>query len=164
MAIQRRSLAAILGTVAAAAAVAFTSVNEGTQNLPYRDSGGKWTVCTGQTGIPMHYYTDAQCSEILTNTLSTVAASIQASTPGFDALPNGVKIASLDFAYNVGVGAYNGSTYRQLLVAKNVPAACEQLLRWRFVAGRDCSVRANNCYGVWQRRQAEKEMCLGTVH
>lgn len=161
---QRRTLATVIGGVAAAAAVAFTTVNEGTANLPYRDSGGVWTVCTGQTGIPMHFYSDEQCGAILANTLETVAAAIEASTPGFATLPDDVKVASLDFAYNVGVGAYNRSNYRAMLARRELPAACEQLLRWKYVAGLDCSIRANNCYGVWQRRNVERSMCLGDVH
>ncbi len=156
----KRTLAAILGTVAATVLLGFTSGHEGTRNTPYRDSGGVWTVCKGQTGVPMHYYTDEQCDDMLAATLEVVAAQIEANTPGFDALPNGVKVATSDFAYNVGINAYARSSYRTMLISKNISGACEQLLRWRFVAGKDCEVRANNCYGVWQRRQAERSMCL----
>jgi lysozyme len=161
---QRRTLAAIIGAAAAASTLAFTAYNEGNSNTPYRDSGGVWTVCRGQTGVPMHYYTDQQCDDMLANTLAATAAQIAADTPGFTTLPDGVKTATVDFAYNVGVNAYKGSTYRRMLVARQVPAACDQLLRWRFVGSADCSVKGNNCYGVWTRRKAEQEMCRGTVH
>lgn len=160
---QRRPLALTIGGVAAAAAIVFTGTHEGTSNTPYRDLGGVWTVCRGQTGVPMHYYTDAQCDSMLGDSLATFAQQIDVSTPGYAALPDGVKVATLDFAYNVGMGAYNGSAYRRMLVRGAVPAACDQLLRWRMVAGRDCSVRANGCYGIWERRQAERRMCRGEI-
>jgi len=158
--VQRRTLVTVLGSATvAAAALAFVPHNEGRSNTPYADTGGTWTVCDGQTGVPMHYYTNAQCDAMLSVTLTSIAAQIEANTPDYAALPDGVKVATLDFTYNVGVNAYKDSMYHTMLLEKKLPAACDQLLRWRFVAGKDCSVRANNCYGVWQRRQAEKEMC-----
>lgn len=160
---QRRSLALTLGGIAAAAAIVFTGAHEGNSNTPYRDIGGVWTVCRGQTQVPMHYYTDSQCDALLASALEQRAAQIEVSTPGFAALPDGVKVSTLDFVYNVGVGAYNGSTYRKMLVRHALPAACDQLLRWRVVAGRDCSVRSNGCYGVWLRRQQERSMCRGEI-
>lgn len=158
---QRRSLIATIGGVAAAAAIVFTGANEGVRNTPYRDQGGVWTVCRGQTGVPMHYYTDSQCDAMLADSLAGFAQQLEISTPGYAALPDGVKVATLDFAYNVGSNAYNRSSYRAMLLRGNLPAACEQLLRWKIVAGRDCSVRANGCYGIWERRQAERRMCRG---
>ena len=158
---QRKTLAAIIGVTAAAVSIAFTGSHEGISNTPYRDTGGTWTVCRGQTGVAMHYYSNAQCDSMLADTLASYAAQIAANTPGYTTLPDGVKSATLDFAYNVGVGAYTTSSYRRMLIARKLPAACDELLRWRFVAGRDCSVKANNCYGVWTRRQAERSMCRG---
>lgn len=158
---QRKTLAALVGAACAAIALAFTSAQEGTRNTPYQDTGGVWTVCKGQTGVPMKYYTDAQCDAMLANTLTGLAAQIETNTPGFGAMSDGVKSATLDFAYNVGFAAYTRSTYRTLLLRGDVPAACNQLLRWKYVSGKDCSDKSNNCYGVWTRRQAERRMCLG---
>lgn len=159
----RRSLAMTLGGVAAAAAIVFTGAHEGISNTPYRDTGGVWTVCQGQTGVPMHYYTNAQCDAMLAASLEKFAEQIAMSTPGYTAMPDCVKVATLDFAYNVGINAYNGSTYRRMLTRGKLPAACDELLRWRMVAGRDCGVRANGCYGIWERRQEERRMCRGEI-
>jgi lysozyme len=170
---QRKTLAAILGTVAAAAALAFTGFNEngpkGTRNNPYRDSGGVWTVCTGQTGVTMKYYTDEQCDAMFANTLASYAAQIDAQMPEFAERTDGQRIAALDLAYNIGVHAFlwsgkRPSTISQLYRSNNFPAACDAFLNYKLVNGADCSVRTNNCYGIWQRRQAERSMCLGTVH
>jgi len=162
---QKRTLAAIVGTTCAAIALAFTGAQEGTSNTPYRDTGGVWTVCRGQTGVTMKYYTDAQCDAMLANTLAVMATQIEGNTAGFATMPDGVKSATLDFTYNVGFAAYTRSSYRTLLLRGDVPAACDQLLRWKYVDGKDCSIKSNNCFGVWTRRQAERSMCRGdTVH
>lgn len=157
----KRTLAAIIGASAAAATIAFTGSQEGVRNNPYRDTGGVWTVCRGQTGVPMHYYTNAQCDAMLAGTLARVADQIDNITPGYSTLPDGVKSATLDFAYNVGIGAYSKSTYRRMLIARDLPAACDQLPRYKYVGALDCSIRANDCYGVWARRKAEQQRCLG---
>lgn len=157
----RRTLAAIIGATAAAAVVSFTGGNEGMSNTPYKDTGGVWTVCRGQTGVPMHYYTDQACDAMFADTLALFAEQIEASTPGYAKMPDGVKSATLDFAYNVGMGNYNGSTYRKRIIAGDLPNACDELLKWRFVAGKDCAIRESNCRGVWTRRNAERTMCRG---
>ena len=33
-------------------------------------------------------------------------------------------------------------------------------LLFRFVAKRDCSIKSNNCYGVWTRSQDRQRRCL----
>lgn len=157
----KRTLAAVIGATAAAMVVSFTGGNEGKSNTPYKDTGGVWTVCRGQTGVPMHYYSDAACDTMFADTLATFAVQIEASTPGYASMSDGVKSATLDFAYNVGMGNYNGSTYRRRIIAGDVPGACDELLKWRFVAGKDCAVAENNCRGVWTRRNAERTMCRG---
>lgn len=158
---QRRSLVAIVGATAAALTITTVGVHEGISNYPYRDTGGIWTVCRGQTGIPMHYYTDSACDAILADSLASYAQQIENSTPGFARLPDGVKTATIDFTYNVGIGNYNASTYRKMLINNDLPNACDQILRYRYVAKKDCRIRSNNCYGVWQRRMAERGLCRG---
>ena len=155
----KKTLAAVIGATAAAIAVSFTGNNEGKSNTPYRDSGGVWTVCRGQTGVPMRYYTDAACDAMFADELAAVATQIEASTPGYASMTDGVKAATLDFTYNVGIGNYNGSTYRRRIIAGDLPAACDELLKWRFVAGKDCAIKESNCRGVWVRRHAERDMC-----
>jgi lysozyme len=159
----KRTLTAIIGATAAALVMGLTPLQEGRSNNPYRDTGGVWTVCDGQTGVPMRYYTNAQCDAMLANTLANVASQVEAITPGYASLPDGVKAATIDFTYNVGIGTYSKSTYRKMLSAREVPAACDQLLRYKFVGALDCSTSANRnqCGGVWTRRQAERTMCRG---
>ncbi|HQU89607.1 MAG TPA: lysozyme [Denitromonas sp.] len=69
--------------------------------------------------------------------------------------------ALVSFSYNVGSGAFCGSTLVKKLNAGDYPGACNELLRWRFVAGRDCSKPGSGCAGLWKRRQDENARCLG---
>lgn len=164
----RKTLAAILGSAATAAAlITFTGGNEGKENMPYKDPGGVWTVCHGQTGVSMRYYTDAECDGMFADSLVGFAGKVRDMTSGFDTLPDHVKVSTIDFAYNVGLGNYQSSTLRQMLVAKQLPQACEQFLRWRLMKlnGKniDCSEPqyAKTCGGLWTRRRAEFDMCMG---
>lgn len=67
----------------------------------------------------------------------------------------------VSFSYNVGSGAFCRSTLVRKLNAGDYAGACNELLRWRFVQGRDCAVPENRCSGLWKRRQDEYAKCLG---
>lgn len=71
--------------------------------------------------------------------------------------------AYLSLAYNIGPGAFCSSTLVKLLNAGDYTGACEQILRWKRAAGKDCSVRANGCYGLFTRRQSEYTLCMGAA-
>lgn len=66
----------------------------------------------------------------------------------------------LSFSYNVGSSAFCGSTLVKKLNSLDYQGACNELLKWRYMARRDCSIRSNNCYGLWIRRQGEYQRCL----
>lgn len=61
--------------------------------------------------------------------------------------------AYLQLAYNIGEGAFCGSTLVRLLNAGDYAGACEQILRWNKVGGRE--VR-----GLTIRRQGEYRLCM----
>lgn len=67
----------------------------------------------------------------------------------------------VDHAYQYGVAATCNSTVVRLVNAGQYEQACQAYERWKFVAGRDCSVRANGCYGVWLRSQERVRRCRG---
>ena len=67
-------------------------------------------------------------------------------------------------AYNIGPQAFCSSQIVRELNASRSRSACEQILRWRFAAGQDCSAPGNrSCRGLWARRQAEHAQCLAAV-
>lgn len=66
----------------------------------------------------------------------------------------------IDWVYQYGMGAWNKSSMRSSLLAGNYAAACASLLRYKYAAGRDCSVRSNGCYGVWTRQLERHKTCM----
>lgn len=176
----KRSLAAIIGSAAAAALVGFTGNLECSKSCvargglaPFDDTVGAHvkTVCFGETNVPMRRYTLPECKQILSDSLAGYAEAVRTSTPGFDQLTDGQKIAAVDYAYNRGVGAWraptgrDGPSVRAGYIARDFPAACELYTSWAKVKRNgewfDCKVRSNGCYGIYTRRDAERAACLG---
>ena len=67
----------------------------------------------------------------------------------------------MDFTYQFGTGAWSSSSMLRNLKAGQHVQACKSLLKWKFVAKRDCSIRSNGCYGVWTRQVARYDKCMG---
>lgn len=66
-----------------------------------------------------------------------------------------------DFAYNYGAVAACKSSMVRLANAGDYAGSCQAYARYKFVAGRDCSIRSNGCYGVHRRSQERVKSCLG---
>lgn len=67
----------------------------------------------------------------------------------------------LHMTYNIGEGAFCKSGIVRELNAGNYRAACDQILRWRYSNGHDCSAPGNRtCSGLWKRRQNEHAQCV----
>lgn len=79
----------------------------------------------------------------------------------------GVKLSQaeydlyLDFSYQYGTTAFANSSMLRNLKAGNYKAACDSLLKYKYVAKRDCSIRSNGCYGVWTRQVERHNKCVG---
>ena len=79
----------------------------------------------------------------------------------------GVKLSQteydiyLDFSYQYGTPTFANSSMLRNLKAGKYKVACDSLLKYKFVAGRDCSVRSNGCYGVWTRQVERHKKCIG---
>jgi lysozyme len=70
--------------------------------------------------------------------------------------------AYVNLAYNIGSGAFCGSTLVKRLNALDYPGACNAILMWRMVGKVDCSEPGNKkCTGLWARRQRLQRQCLG---
>lgn len=152
--VQRKGLGAIVGGVAAAALLAFTPAWEGTELTTYRDMGGVLTYCTGATENAQwgKTYTPAECKAQLDRDLERHAAGIAQCLP-MNRLTNGQKVAFVDAAYNIGVSAFCGSSMARRANAGDMRGACDALLMWDKVGGKQ--VR-----GLTRRRQAERQLCL----
>jgi lysozyme len=71
--------------------------------------------------------------------------------------------AYVSLAYNVGPGAFCGSTLASKVNTLDYPGACAEILRWRYFQGKDCALPENArlCGGLWARRQLEAARCRG---
>jgi GH24 family phage-related lysozyme (muramidase) len=159
----KKSLAVVVGTVVASMAISFTSSREGVSLKPYDDrlAGHVQTVCFGETNVEMRRYTLDECKDMLSESLGGYAMEVRRLTPGFDDLTDGQKVALIDISYNMGMANYKTSTLRKRFIARDLPAACDEFLKWKYVRGKDCSVASSQCSGIWTRRQLERAACRG---
>lgn len=67
----------------------------------------------------------------------------------------------VSMSYNIGTQGFCGSGIVRELNAGNYRAACDQILRWRYSNGQDCSAPGNrSCSGLWKRRLSDHQLCL----
>lgn len=149
----KRGLAAIVGVVAATALYALTPSMEGRVLKTYKDVGAVLTYCDGATENAQwgKTYTPAECNAQLDRDLARHAEGVMACTHA--PLTDGQKVAYVDFAYNVGVAAYCGSTVARKANSGDRAGSCEALLMWDKAGGRVWP-------GLTKRRRAEREICL----
>lgn len=145
---------AVAGGAAAAviaAAVAFIAPWEGEELRAYRDLVGVWTICNGATeGVkPGQTATPAECKERLALDVARYEKAIRPCLP--DPLPNGMLVAFISVAYNIGPAAFCKSSMAKYAYSDPV-RACASLLLYNKAGGK--VVR-----GLVRRRAAEKELC-----
>ena len=154
----------------AASAAFFTSLEmyEGFSAKPYRDSGGVATQGVGSTMKPDGSKIKMTDPQITRKTAQEWAkAHVSKDEVAFRKSLNGVKLSQteydvyLDFTYNFGQANWKTSSMLKNLKAGKYKTACDSLLKWKYVAKKDCSIRANNCYGVWKRQLERYEKCMG---
>ncbi|UKA11723.1 lysozyme [Photobacterium damselae] len=145
-----------------ACAIALTGGFEGYRHYAYQDSGGVWTACFGETKRihPGDQFTISECETMLTTSLDKHNAPIR-KIP--QQLPLSVHLAALDMSYNIGASAFERSTMYRYLLNGDYPKACRQISHWRFVSGKDCAIKRNNCYGIVKRRELVQKLCLGKI-
>jgi lysozyme len=66
----------------------------------------------------------------------------------------------VDFSYQYGTAAACRSSIVRHINAGEYVQACQAYGRFKYVAGRDCSIRSNGCYGVWTRSQERVRKCM----
>lgn len=66
----------------------------------------------------------------------------------------------VDFAYQYGSGALCNSSIVSEANAGRYAQSCAGYLKYRFVAGRDCSLPGSGCRGVWLRSQQRHATCM----
>lgn len=157
-------------TVLAASAAFFTSLvsYEGYKSKPYLDSAKVATIGIGSTS-----YEDGTKVKMTDKPINQKRAveiaqnHVAKDEKVFRKSLQGVKLSQaeydvyLDFTYNFGQSNWNQSSMLRNLKSGQYVKACDSLLKWKFVAKRDCSVRKNGCYGVWTRQVERHQKCMG---
>lgn len=146
-----------LGVPAAVLAVGlpFTAQWEGTELTPYWDDIGKaWTVCTGETKVPMRKYTVAECQAMFQPSWSKYYADLVKCAPALKDAPASVAAMATDLAYNNGTAAVcNSKNTGGALKAGKWREFCNMLPQWSKAKG----VRVK---GLFNRRKASQAVCL----
>jgi lysozyme len=127
-----------LAGVAAMLAIAtpFVAGWEGTKTKPYYDPFGKvWTVCTGETNVPMREYTVAECNAMFGKSFLTYARQVANLSPGIEGSPY-EWAAHSSLAYNAGVTSYAKSSVRRLFLAGRGVEACRAIRLYRMSGGK----------------------------
>lgn len=129
---------------------------EGRRLDPYRDVVGVWTVCYGETRVPMRRYTESECRELLNESVQEFKGAVLRCNPGLKTRPYQLA-AAVSLSYNIGVTAYCRSTVARLFNANQFKQACEAFKAWKFAgpSGNKREIR-----GLVNRRAEETKLCL----
>lgn len=107
--------------------------------------------------------TAQRADQLARNLLNEEEVRFRASLPGVKLFQEEYDLY-LDFNGQYGGGNWRPSTMRRELLAGNYVQACHALLKYRFQAGRDCSLPQNwgpkGCKGVWTRQQERHAKCM----
>lgn len=138
-----------------AALVATVGAFEGLRTYAYRDPVGIPTICFGETrGVKMgDRATVAECKQMLGDRLIEFEMGVRSCLRAPDAVPDGAYAAFISFAYNVGTGAFCGSTLARKVNAGDLRGACNELPKW-------AKARGIKLPGLVKRREAERQLCL----
>ena len=125
---------------------------EGLRTIAYRDPVGIPTICFGEIeGVRLgDSRTAEECRALLGDRVAEFGRAVDrcVTVP----LPPARKAALVSFSYNVGIGAFCGSTLVKKLNA-NDPKACDELLRWTKAKGIELP-------GLVKRREQERQLCM----
>lgn len=144
-----------------ACCMTFIGPHEGTIFKAYPDSGNVWTICKGHTKNVREgdTATPEQCELFLEQDTREAIVWVNILTEGHH-IPDAAKKVFVDQVFNAGPTGFAHSTMLRKIKADDLAGACREFPRWHFVDGKDCTIRANNCYGIVTRRAEQMAECL----
>ena len=160
--VSRRTVVSLTGAgLVAVLALAVPEIqrSEGRSLVAYQDIVGVWTICDGETLDvgPGDVATPAECDRKLEARVRAFAARIAPCLP--ERLPVAMQAAFVSASYNIGVGAFCGSSMARRAAVGDLRGACDALRLWnkaRVGAGGNLQpVR-----GLTLRRERERALCL----
>jgi lysozyme len=138
--------------------VPVTGAFEGLRTHPYRDPGDPrlWTVCYGETEREIRTYTAQECRALLNGRQEQdYGPAVLKCVPAFaDERRRYAFAASIDAAYNAGIGAFCRSRMARAFNAGQWRQGCDGFLGWRATAN------GKVLRGLERRREAERALCL----
>lgn len=144
-------------------AVPFIVDREGESLIAYQDVGKVWTICHGETlGVKRgDRFSKLECDLLTQSRVGQFMAGV-AQELKVPVAPTTLA-AHTSFAYNIGLQGYRGSAALRLTNAGKLAEGCRAMANWYTAGGKDCRIRANNCYGLVTRRTDEINLCLQGV-
>lgn len=129
---------------------------EGYVPKPYYDVAGILTECYGNThGVDKNKpKTLEQCKALLDKEALRIGTMLINDT---DVHTASSLASGISFVYNVGDGAYRGSTYRKKLKQNDLVGACNEMQKWVYVTKNGQKVKVQ---GLVNRREKEVKLCL----
>lgn len=104
--------------------------------------------------------TPARAEVLARNLNSQAEKQFAASLPGVKLYQDEFDIY-MDFVGQFGMGTWLKGSPRRDLLAGNYAQACNDLLKYKFAAGFDCSTPGNKrCAGVWTRQLERHAKCM----
>ena len=104
--------------------------------------------------------TPARAEVLARNLNSQAEKQFAASIPGVKLRQAEFDIY-MDFVGQYGIGTWRNGSPRKSLLAGNYVQACNDLLKYRYAAGFDCSTPGNKrCWGVWTRQLERHAKCM----
>ena len=98
--------------------------------------------------------------QLARNLLNRDEKIFRASLPGVKLHPEEYDLY-MNFVGQYGTGNWRASSMRRDLTAGRYAVACDDLLKYRFAAGFDCSTPGNRrCAGVWIRQLDRHRQCM----
>lgn len=105
--------------------------------------------------------TPARAEVLARNLNSQAEKQFAASLPGVKLHQDEFDLY-MDFIGQYGIGTWRAGSPRKSLMAGNYAQACNDLLKYRYAAGFDCSTPGNKrCAGVWTRQLERHAKCMG---
>lgn len=141
-----------------AGAVALVGAWEGVKTVAYKDIVGVPTVCFGETrGVKMgDSYTMDECRAMLGDALVEFEMNMRKCLKAPDSIPDKPYTAFLSLSYNIGTGAFCGSTVARKANEGDLKGACNAIPAWNRAGGRVVK-------GLVNRRAEEQKICLEGV-
>ncbi|KVO10381.1 glycosyl hydrolase [Burkholderia ubonensis] len=158
--VPKKTLAGVVGAAAAALLFSMVPKFEGLELIARPDPIGIITACNGDTKDVRagQRFTPAECRARLEQRLIEHAEPVLKCTPGLKGHTYQLA-AAVSFAYNVGAGAYCGSTTAKRFNVGDWKGACRALneadngrAQWVTAGGRVLS-------GLVKRRAEERALC-----